>query len=81
MPVRVPYATPSLTTMNGTMGTNFPAFLNGYRIRYAQQLMREHPDMPLRLVADESGFPNEITFLRNFKAQTGQTPSEWKAAQ
>ena len=64
--------------VNGTMGTNFPAFLNGYRIRYAQQLMQKHPDMPLHLVADESGFPNETTFLHNFKAQTGLTPSEWK---
>ena len=57
---------------------NFPSFLNGYRIRYAQQIMREHPDMPLHMVAEESGFPNETTFLRNFKAQTGLTPSEWK---
>ncbi len=67
--------------VNGTLGTNFPTFLNGYRIRYAQQLMQEHPEMPLHLVADESGFPNETTFLRNFKAQTGLTPSEWKARQ
>lgn len=65
--------------VNGTLGTNFPTFLNGYRIRYAQQLMQEHPEMPIHLVADESGFPNETTFLRNFKAQTGLTPSEWKA--
>ena len=64
--------------VNGTTGTNFPSFLNGYRIRYAQQIMREHPDMPLHMVAEESGFPNETTFLRNFKAQTGLTPSEWK---
>lgn len=64
--------------VNGTTGMNFPSFLNGYRIRYAQQVMREHPDMPLHMVAEESGFPNETTFLRNFKAQTGLTPSEWK---
>ena len=65
--------------VNGTTGMNFPTFLNGYRIRYAQQLMQEHPEMPLHMVADESGFPNETTFLRNFKAQTGLTPSEWKS--
>ena len=65
--------------VNGTTGMSFPTFLNGYRIRYAQQLMQEHPEMPLHMVADESGFPNETTFLRNFKAQTGLTPSEWKA--
>lgn len=64
--------------VNGTTGMNFPSFLNGYRIRYAQKIMREYPEMPLHRVADESGFPNETTFLRNFKAQTGLTPSEWK---
>ena len=67
--------------VNGITGNNFPWFLNGYRIRYAQQLMLKHPEMPLHLVADESGFPNESTFLRNFKAQTSFTPSEWKASQ
>jgi AraC-like DNA-binding protein len=41
--------------------------------------MRQNPDLPLHAVAEESGFPNETTFLRNFKAQTGVTPSEWKA--
>lgn len=64
--------------VNGTTGMSFPSFLNGYRVRYAQKLMREHPEMPLKTVADESGFPNETTFFRNFKAQTGLTPSEWK---
>ena len=34
--------------------------------------------VPLLLVAEESGFPNETTFLRNFKAQTGMSPSEWR---
>lgn len=65
--------------VNGTTGMSFPSFLNGYRVRYAQQLMQEHPEMPMKTVADESGFPNETTFFRNFKTQTGQTPSEWKA--
>jgi AraC-like DNA-binding protein len=49
-------------------------------VRHAQELMRQNPNLPLHAVAEESGFPNETTFLRNFKAQTGVTPSEWKAA-
>ena len=64
--------------VNGTTGMNFPTFLNGYRIRFSQQLMREHPEMPLREIAEEARFPNETIFLRNFKAQTGKTPTEWK---
>ena len=64
--------------VNGTTGQSFPYFLNGYRIRYAQNLMKEHPDKPLQEVAEESGFPNDTTFLRNFKARTGLTPTQWK---
>ena len=64
--------------VNGTTGMNFPTFLNSYRIRFSQQLMREHPELPLHQIAEESGFPNETTFLRNFKALTGKTPTEWK---
>ena len=42
---------------------------------------RKDPALPLHVVAEESGFPNETTFLRNFKAQTGLTPTEWKTNQ
>jgi AraC-like DNA-binding protein len=39
--------------------------------------MRDHPDMRLAEVADESGFSNEQSFFRSFKARTGLTPGEW----
>ena len=64
--------------VNSITGSNFPTYLNGYRVRRAQALMKEHPDWLLAQVAEESGFPNETTFLRNFKAQTGLSPSEWR---
>ena len=66
------------TYLNGELNTNFPAFVTGYRIRYAQELMRTNPTMRLSQVAEESGFTNEKTFLRTFKASCGLTPSEWK---
>ena len=66
------------TYLNGELNTNFPAFVTGYRIRYAQELMHENPTMRLSQVAEESGFTNEKTFLRTFKASCGLTPSEWK---
>ena len=66
------------TCLNGELNTTFPAFVTSYRIRYAQELMREHPSMRLSQVAEESGFTNEKTFLRTFKAVCGVTPSEWK---
>ena len=57
---------------------NFTQYVNGYRIEYAKQLMRQHPDMKLNTVGLESGFANETSFYRTFKMITGKTPSEWK---
>ena len=64
--------------LNGELNTTFPAFVTGFRIRFAQELMLKEPNMRLSQVAEESGFTNEKTFLRTFKASCGLTPSEWK---
>ena len=69
------------TYLNSELNTTFPAFVTSYRIRYAQELMRNNPTMRLSQVAEESGFTNERTFLRTFKAVCGVTPSEWKLEQ
>ena len=63
--------------LNNFSGTSFTDLVNGYRIRYAQQLMRENPGMHLDDVADASGFSSRTAFFRNFKAQTGLAPMEW----
>ena len=66
------------TCLNGELHTTFPVFVMGFRIRYAQELMRKDPTMLMSQVAEASGFTNEKTFLRSFKATCGVTPSEWK---
>jgi Response regulator containing CheY-like receiver domain and AraC-type DNA-binding domain len=65
--------------INSQIGTNFNQLVNNYRIEHAKQLMQQQPDMKLSSVAIESGFSNETSFYRAFKAITGKTPSEWKA--
>ncbi|MBR5018531.1 MAG: helix-turn-helix domain-containing protein [Bacteroidales bacterium] len=67
--------------INAVAGCSFIDYVNGYRIRYAQRLLYENPDMRLSEISEESGFSSEVTFYRNFKARTGQTPGEWLAAQ
>ena len=67
--------------INRKAGCSFIDYVNGYRIRYAQRLLYENPDMRLSEISEESGFSSEVTFYRNFKARTGQTPSEWLASQ
>lgn len=58
-------------------GCSFSHFVNKYRINYAQQLMRQQPDIKMTEVYMKSGFANETSFYRTFKTFTGLTPSEW----
>lgn len=64
--------------INGQLNVSFPEFIARYRVEYAQKLMREHPELPSVEVWEESGFNNEKTFFRCFRAQTGMSPAEWK---
>lgn len=64
--------------LNNLSGEKFTALITRLRVEYAQRLMREHPEMVLDDVADESGFSSRTTFYRSFKALTGMTPQEWK---
>ena len=63
--------------INSGKNITFNQFVNGYRVTYAQQLLRDHPDKKMVLVAYESGFANDRTFYRAFKTLTGLAPSEW----
>ena len=59
-------------------GENFSNMINGYRVRYAQKLMKDHPDMSVTDIAAESGFSSRSAFYRNFKEMIGMSPAEWK---
>ena len=57
----------------------FAQFVNGYRVEYAQQLIRNYPDIKIAAVWTEAGFSHESTFFRIFKSVVGMTPKEWIA--
>lgn len=65
--------------VNALRGCSFNQFVNTYRIDYAKKLLRQHPDKKVSEVWALSGFANETSFFRTFKAMTGQTPTEWRA--
>ena len=67
--------------INSCKGYSFSQFINGYRVTYAQQLLRDHPEKKMAQVGLESGFANDTTFYRVFKAIIGLTPSEWLSKQ
>jgi AraC-like DNA-binding protein len=64
--------------INSQHGCSFSQFVNDYRVRHAQELMRRQPDIKISEVWMASGFSTEASFFRTFKATTGKTPSEWK---
>lgn len=63
--------------INAHDGNSFSLFVNTYRVAYAQQLLQKDPEQKISNVAMESGFSNETSFFRAFKALTGMTPREW----
>ncbi len=68
--------------INRQTGMSFSDYVNGFRIRYAQELMRgKGADLTLTQIGIQSGFSGDTSFFRNFKKVTGQTPSEWLSSQ
>jgi AraC-like DNA-binding protein len=65
-------------TINVMSGRNFCAFVNWYRVRYAQSLIRRNPHMRFSEMAAVCGFHSIPSFNMAFKANTGLTPSQWK---
>lgn len=58
-------------------GVTFVQFVNGYRVDYAKQLLRQNPDIKIAALCLESGFASERSFFRIFKTFTGMTAQEW----
>ena len=63
--------------INSQQGCSFTQYVNNYRIEHAKRLLRQNPDKKITDVYIESGFANEGSFFRTFKAVTGMTPKEW----
>ncbi len=77
----VTYVSMLLNNLSGENGENFTSLITRCRVEYAKKLLREHPDMLLDDVAEESGFSSRTTFYRSFKALTGMTPQAWKQSE
>jgi two-component system response regulator YesN len=48
------------------------------RIRKAIEMMSNHPDMPLKQIAEHIGYEDALYFSRVFKNATGLSPKEYK---
>ncbi len=65
------------STFRSVMGTTPGQYLQGWRVRIAQQALRR--GRPLKLIAAEVGYGSEAALSRAFKVQTGQSPRTWKS--
>lgn len=63
--------------ISGTYGGSFKNFVNEYRIRYVQRLLKENPNAKITALAEDAGFSSNATFYRNFTAITGLSPAAW----
>lgn len=65
--------------LNRQLGVNFNDYLNRFRVRYSQELIREGLAQSLNLkgLSKKCGFNNRNSFTTAFKKFTGHTPSDY----
>lgn len=49
------------------------------RIREAQQLLIDHPELPLSVIGEMVGIDDKSNFRRQFIDETGMSPRQWRA--
>ena len=63
--------------INSVTGDNLNAFVNRYRVDYAQMLMKSDPSGKVKDYLLKSGFNNEVSFNYWFKRYVGDTPGKY----
>ena len=58
-------------------GKTLHQYLLNYRIKTAEQLLIS-TSYPVKKIAEEVGFNSTVIFIKNFKAENRQTPSEYR---
>lgn len=68
--------------LNSRVEQSFYDFVNGYRVREVQRLLRlpETASRTMLTMAMDAGFASKSTFNAVFRRQVGMTPSAWREA-
>ena len=68
--------------LNQHLGKSFNEYINTFRIEeFKHRLLAENSEnFTITGIALECGFNSQATFQRTFKAQTNQTPKEFRQA-
>ncbi len=65
--------------LNRVIGTSFSSYVNGYRVRAAEALLRDKTGISILDVAFEAGFNSKTSFNVIFRRETGMSPSEYRS--
>lgn len=64
--------------INRIYGGSFSQYLNDCRVKAAQTLLRDNPEMPITTLMMEAGFSTKSNFNKEFLRVTGLSPSEYR---
>lgn len=64
--------------INRIYGGSFSQYLNDCRVKAAQVLLRDNPEMPITTLMMEAGFSTKSNFNKEFLRVTGLSPSEYR---
>lgn len=63
--------------INRRFKMNFSQFLNHYRVKEAQKVFMDNPNLSLKALCEMSGFGSMASFNIAFRLFSGSTPAEW----
>jgi AraC-like DNA-binding protein len=64
--------------INKKAGKNFNRFINDFRLREAEHLLKEEENISVKTIYFEVGFNNKASFYKAFKEKYNCTPLEYK---
>lgn len=60
------------------VGIGFSEYLNDYRLKEAQKMLIEHPDLSINTISERCGFNSQHYFSQIFRRVTGKTPRDFR---
>ncbi|MFB3162925.1 helix-turn-helix domain-containing protein [Neobacillus sp. 179-J 1A1 HS] len=60
------------------VGMGFSEYLNEFRLKEAQRMLVEHPDLSISTVSERCGFNSQHYFSQIFRKVTGQSPRDFR---
>ncbi|MFK9090353.1 helix-turn-helix domain-containing protein [Bacillus salipaludis] len=60
------------------VGMGFSEYLNEYRLKEAQKMLIDFPDLSISTISERCGFNSQHYFSQTFRKMTGQSPRDYR---